>query len=115
MIANPNFLSSVFVFFRQQREQANLRAEAGQPQVELDDALEQLIHPPQDIPPADHRNDATSPEDLADLAAQIRTDGVAGAEGQASNQRQARQGRDNDETEEEGLRRRTRADQDETN
>jgi len=104
-----------FVFFRQQREQANLRAEAGQPQVELDDALEQLIHPPQDTPPADRRNDATPPEDLADLAAQIQTDGVAGGEGEASDQRQAGQGRQNDETEEEGLRRRTRADQDETN
>ncbi|KAI9609333.1 hypothetical protein H4Q26_007283 [Puccinia striiformis f. sp. tritici PST-130] len=107
-----------FVFFRQQREQANLRAEAEQAQVELDDVLdEELIQPREAGPPANEDpNDATPPaEDLANVAAQIPTTEIADRVNNLDtpNQRQGGgQETENDQVEG-GLRRRIGTDQEE--
>lgn len=100
-----------FMFFRQQREQANVRAEADQAPAELDEAIRDIIQAQEIIPAANQANDNTPPQVLDDLATQTRANQVTGTTEESGNPSSENRNVADDE----GLRRRTRNDQQDGN
>lgn len=96
-----------FVFFRQQRDQANIRGRPDQPHDELHDAIGDLIQPQEAIAPPHNANPGTPSDDSTDPAQQ--TTGLAATTTETGNQEHS--SHDQNAENEEGMRRRTVPDQ----